>query len=173
MKISEIANTLKGNIENFAQSRGGVVTIASNVRDMWETAFKSSEKPRIIIAYAGEQIRGEFSVAALIHRVDRDWFVAVTRGRTFTVPRGKGLTESVQNAEAFYDVVEAVRDLIRTSVSITEELQPDFKAIRPMDLGNGLVVDGYVIEFSTANDLPNVQAQPDSLAMPPLETPQP
>jgi hypothetical protein len=34
----------------------------------------------------------------------------------------------------------------------------DYKGIKPMQLGN-LVVDGYLIEFSTDNDLPVLETK--------------
>ena len=163
--ISQIAVVLQDALETWAQPRGGIAVVASNVRDMWETAFKASDKPRIFIVYAGETIRGDFPEAAALHRVDREWQVAITRGRGFTTPRGKMLTDTVQNAEPFYDSVETVRDIIRSIIGISEETPVDFKSIEPMNMGNK-IIDGYLINFSTANDLPGLSSTPPDVVNP-------
>ena len=109
----------------------------------------------------GDSSRGSFEHANAWHRVDRQWIVAVTQGRGFTANRGDTLTSPVGNAGQFYDIVEGVRDQIRSILNISEELPTiDYKSTKPMQFGN-LVVDGYQIEFSTANDIPMILTQPD------------
>jgi hypothetical protein len=159
MTISAQASAIQQVLQSWAQPRAGVASVSFDVYDMWETASKQSQVPRILIAYAGEEIRGDFSVAAALHRVDRQWQVAVTRGRGFTIQRGDTLILTNQNAEPFYDSVEYVRDICRCLTGLSEELPIDFKSVEPMQMGD-LIIDGYLIKFSTANDLPNVEALP-------------
>lgn len=159
MTISEQASAIQQVLQSWANPKGGVASVAFNVSDMWESASKQSQVPRLIIAYAGEEIRGDFSVAAALYRVDRQWQVAVTRGRGFMVNRGDTLILTNQNAEPFYDSVEYVRDIIRCLTGISAEVPVDYKSVEPMQLGD-LIMDGYIIHFSTANDLPAVQPEP-------------
>jgi hypothetical protein len=122
---------------------------------LWMQASMANDRPRILICYNGEKSRGEFSVAAANHRVDRQWIVAVTRGRGWNVKRGDSLYKTVGNADPFYDVIEEVRDLIRCMVGISEEFPVDYKGMSPMSSGNN-ALDSYAIEFSTANDEPAI-----------------
>lgn len=172
MTITKTANKLRDILAQWAEPNGGTAQVVFDLREMWATAYKESEKPRILICYNGEQIRGDFSVAALLGRVDRQWLVAITRGRGFNPKRGQSLTDSKGNAEPFYDSVENVRDYLRCAIGVSaENLRTDnpdsgtidFKAIRPMDNGD-LIVDGYIIEFSTAADLPLVATTPEEAA---------
>ena len=159
--ISEEATILKDALDAWAVSYGGSARVVSNLRDMWEQASTSSQTPNILICYNGEVSRGTFSQMATWHRVDRQWLVAVTRGRGYYAHRGDSLANSSTVEMPLYDVIESVRDLIRSCTNISEETPTvDYKSIKPMQLGN-LVVDGYQIEFSTANDIPsNLNTQP-------------
>jgi len=90
-----------------------------------------------------------------LHREDRAWKIAVIRGRGFNANRGDSLSQQVGNAEPFLDSVEAVRDLFRSMPNISAEAPtPDYSGIIPMQLGS-LVLDGFIIEATTANDIPS------------------
>jgi hypothetical protein len=157
MTVTQQAKIIEKVLNDWAQNRGGVASVVANIRDMWETAYKASDKPRILICFAGEQVREAFRIAAYLARVDRQWQVAVTRGRGFNQNRGSSLVDTIQNAEPFYDSVETVRDMIRSITNVSVEDPLDYKGIRPMQSGN-LVIDGYIIEFSTASDLSRPQS---------------
>jgi hypothetical protein len=160
MTISEEASEIQQVLQSWAAPKGGVASVVANTYDMWETASKYSQVPRLLIAYAGEEIRGDFPVAAALHRVDRQWQVAITRGRGFMVQRGDTLILTNQNAEPFYDSVEYVRDICRCLVGISQETPVDYKSLEYMQSHNGEMIDGYLLSFSTANDIPNVQPEP-------------
>ncbi len=159
IKISDQSNQIQVVLGTWATPRGGVASVVSNLREMWNQASQSSQKPRILICYNGESSRGDFSVANRNHRVDREWQIAVTRGRGFSANRGDSLSETVGNAEPFYDSVETIRDMFRTMIGISEEIPIDYRDIKPMQLGD-LVIDGYVIKATTANDIPGIQRIP-------------
>jgi len=153
--ISDEAKILQQVLNDWAITFGGKASIVSNLRDFWNQSSINSEVPRILICYNGETSRGSFSQIATWHRVDRQWTVAVTKGRGYYPERGDGLMENTSAELPLFDVLEIVRDLIRSISNISEETPAvDYKAIKPMQLGN-LVVDGYTIEFSTANDIPS------------------
>lgn len=152
MSVANQANYLRDLIEAWTQPRGGAAGVASNLRDMWQQASQASQKPIVLICLTGERVRGPFGTAAVCHRVDRQWTVAVVRGRGFNYVRGDSLTDTVGPCEPFYDSVEAVRDIIRGASAMSAEFPVDYKGIRPMQMGS-LIIDGYLIEFSTAHDL--------------------
>jgi hypothetical protein len=155
IKVSDQANMIQGILDNWATVRGGSAVVASNLRDLWQQASIQSQSPRILICFNGARPRGSFAVANVLHREDRDWTVAVTRGRGFNANRGDSLSHTVGNVEPFYDSVEQIRDLCRSIADLSAEYPtPDYKGIKPMQMGN-LVIDGYIIEFSTANDIPS------------------
>lgn len=171
MKISDQAESIRQSLQTWAQPKGGVASVCYDLQEMWETAYKATDKPRLLLTYAGEDVRSEFSIAAATHRVDRKWQLAATRGKGFTANRGTPLTTTVQNAEPFYNYVEEVRDLVRALDGITEELPVDYTGIEPMPAIGGRLIAGYIIHFSTANDLPAIAPIPDSLQPSPLDQP--
>lgn len=151
MKISEQLEAIAEALKEWADPIGADVAIASNLRDLWRTASMESQKPRVLVTYIGKHMRGGFGTSAILGLADRTFNVAVTRGRGFAVNRGDTLTKKVGNADPFYDCLEAAELVIRNLEGVSQEFPVDFKGDKAMQLGN-LVVDGYIIEFSTAND---------------------
>lgn len=125
---------------------------------MWEIAFDTSKIPRCIITYAGEDIRGDFSIAAATSRVDRHFIVLVTRASGFPADRGKTLSEQVEGARPFTDLLEEARDIIRClqfdpSITETLDMDPvDYKGIKPVTI-DGYPIYAYTIEFSIGTQL--------------------
>lgn len=153
--ISQEANLIQAALQDWVGQWGGTAVIASNLRDLWSQSSINSQHPRILICYNGEVARGSFEQMSRFHRVDRSWLVAVTKGRGFFAQRGDSLSNAEVTEMPLYDVVENVRDLVRFMDNISEETpHPDFRSIKPMQMGN-MVVDGYTIEITTANDIPS------------------
>ena len=153
--ISTQASQIRAVLSPYAAKSGGAAEVVSNLQMLWMQASMANDRPRILICYNGEKSRGEFSVAAANHRVDRQWIVAVTRGRGWNANRGDSLYKTVGNADPFYDVIEEVRELIRSMIGISEEFPVDYKGMSPMSSGNK-ALDSYAIEFSTSNDEPQI-----------------
>jgi hypothetical protein len=152
--IAEEAALIQAQLQKFVATFGGQAAVVSNLRDWWNQAATNSETPRILICYMGEVARGSFNQIAPWHRVDRNWSVAVTRGRGFYANRGDSLMSADIPESPLFDIVETVRDIIRCMATISEETPfVDYRGIKPMQLGN-IVVDGFEINFSTANDIP-------------------
>lgn len=168
MSITEQAKDIAEGLAAWATAEKGKAFVASNIHDMWNQAFARSDGPRAIVAYNGETVRGDFGIAAILGRVDRNWMVAVTRGQGAGKERGAQLTETIGNARPFYDLVEEARDIIRTFELDANfcERPIDFKGIRTMQMVNGQILDGYIIDFSVGTQLGRVAAQPSSAATP-------
>ena len=94
LSISQQAQQLSDVLLPYAAKSGGDAQIVSNLQMLWMQASMANDRPRILICYNGEQSRGEFSVAAANHRVDRQWIVAVTRGRGWSASGKWRLTRS-------------------------------------------------------------------------------
>lgn len=153
--ISDEATLIQDKLQEWVSQYGGVASVVSNLRDFWNQSAINSQTPRILICYMGETARGSFSQISPWHRVDREWLIAVTKGRGYYPNRGAGLTDSTSTETPLYDVVETVRDIVRSMQTISEETpSPDYRGITPMQLGN-LVVDGFQIKITTANDIPS------------------
>lgn len=156
LKISEQANAICSALNTWAQPRGAKAVVVSNLRDMWEIASQTSQSPSILVCFGGAVARGDYAHVSVWHREDREWLIAVTRGRGFTSVRGDTLSKQVGNAEPFYDSVESLRDLLRCMLGISEETPtPDYISIKPMAMGS-MVLDGYLITIKTANDIPGI-----------------
>lgn len=153
--ISEEAALIQTAMKDFVHNFGGTAEVVSNLRDLWSQSSINSGSPRILICYMGEVARGSFSQISPWHRVDRNWTVAVTKGRGFYAARGDGLYNKDSTETPLYDVIEMVRDIIRGMQNISEETPgPDYRSIKPMQFGN-LVIDGFEILFTTGNDVPS------------------
>ena len=142
-------------LKPYAAKSGGFADVVSNLQMLWAQVSMANDRPRILICYNGQKIRGDFSVAASNHRVDRQWIVAVTRGKGWSANRGDSVYKTVGNNDPFLDVVSEVTTLIRCMIGISGEFPVDYKGDSPMSSGNK-ALDSYAIEFSTANDEPAI-----------------
>jgi hypothetical protein len=168
MTIEWQAQMIQMWLDDWAQARGGYAKVLANMRHLWEEIFMTDERPRILICFNGEQARGGFNQANLLHRVDRQWIVAVIRGHGFTNQMAKldGPTAAV---DPFYKDCQTVRDKCRVLVNISEEPPVDYKGMDPLPSAApygqtaNIFLDGYGIKFSTANDIPAItQINPDA-----------
>lgn len=153
MSISDQAKAIVDVLNTWAANEGGKAFVASDMSNLWQMAQEGPQNPRVLLCYNGEDIRGEFGVAAQTGMIDRHWIAAFTRGRGFNVERGDSLTETRQNARPFYDLIDEGRDLIRNL--LLDEIADgpvDFKLVRPMQMGE-LIIDGYIVEFSVGTQL--------------------
>lgn len=152
-----------------AQNNAGTAVIASSVQDMWTQAYNCTDRPAVIICYAGDDARGPFELAAATHRGDFLLNVALVRARGLTASRGDSLVANVQNARPFYDLLEELRDNIRKITNISEEKFVDYRSTKPFDAAvdeYGRRVDGYIIEASVAQDYPQLVNTPENTVLP-------
>jgi hypothetical protein len=165
--IAQQMQEIIGALKPAAQAHGGDAFVCSDLVHLWKQLFDKSNSEKVLLMYNGEQIRGEFGIAACLGRVDRQFIVVVSRGRGLTVERGTPLIDQNQNADPMFTVVEGYRDIIRGLVTdpIWTEYPVDYIGIIPFPTGNpGLVVDAYQIQFSIGSQLQLIQGQPGALA---------
>ena len=155
-QISAQANYIAQVLNDYAKDNGGQCQVVSNMRDMWNQASQNSQIPMIYVTWTGESPwSSSKNLAALTHRVSRDWTVGIKRGRGFTAVRGDTLSKTTSTIP-FFDVVEDVRDIIRSQLGISEDLGQDDIRAKEWQLGN-VIMDGKLITFTTKNDLPPIQ----------------
>lgn len=151
-------------IQGYVQPLGGISVVASNLRDMWNQASQASDRPIVYTCWMADSSRGG-DISRWVHRVDREWATLVKRGRGVSANRGDSLNKTVGNADPFYDIVEGVRDRIRQILSVSEEGLVEFNGARSWQLGN-LILDGYLLTYKTANDLPTITSLPQNQVNP-------
>lgn len=156
MTIAQQANAIGAWLSEQTADSGATVEVLANQRHLWETIFTTAtdSAPKLLICFDGETSRGSFNERNLLYRVDRAWVVVVMRGHGFD----HGMNEVKPGLpSAFYDDCEAVRDLIRRMTGISED-PLDYVSMKPLpgvaqpNMAN-VFLDGYVISFTTANDL--------------------
>ena len=160
ISITEEATRLKAALTEWAEARGGTVSIMANMRHMWEQLFlPNNTAPKILICYTGETSRVQKNDEGL-HRVDRQWSIAVVRGHGFKNLVAESDADTVTGAviEDFYTSVETVRDLVRVRLDISAEFPVAYKGIKSLpnpgfSQSANAFLDAYVIDFSTANDI--------------------
>ena len=157
-KVSAQAEFIRATLAMWAVPKGGTVTVMANMKHLWENIYLMDEKPRLLLCWTGDISRGGFNQANTLHRVDRQWMVIILRGHGWN---NAVTVEGEQGEQPFSDCVEEVREIIRTMKDISEEFPVDYKTIRPLPNAGptqnaNVFMDGFAIEFSTANDLPAI-----------------
>lgn len=158
--VSMEARTIEAWLKMWAEPRGGEVSIMASMRHLWETVFKKSVlngKPEILICYTGEQARGGFNESNTLHRVDRQWTIALLYGHGFNPITA----ETDGEKPCLMDATEELRDRVRMLLTISLEFPIDYKGTAPIpgvgpDKNANVFLDGSLITFSTANDIPNI-----------------
>jgi hypothetical protein len=157
--ISFQLKSIAGYLSEWAKDQGGMVQICHDLNELWAAAHINSKTPRCILAFLGEDIRGDFAVAAACARVDRHFVCVVTRARGMTQVRGATLVDQVGDSRPFYDLVEEARDIIRAiffDPRVTEAMPTDpidYKGISAFMVDND-ILDSYKIDFSIGTQLP-------------------
>lgn len=160
--ISQQASSLKDKLTEWAQPRGGRVAVMANQRHLWEeladlSQAAANQSPRIMVLCAGADLLmpGEPDC----RREDRRWQIVLVKGRGFYKDPMSGNV-----AEPFTDSIEAIRDLIRSMLGIsdTEEVPSvryqgwkPLPSILPTREANAFA-DAVVLEFITSNDIPQI-----------------
>jgi len=146
---------------SFAAPRGGSVKILQNQRHLWEEIYMQDDTPRLFIMFKSEKSRGGFNQANKLHRVDRQWSVIIMRGHGWRNLMPNPNEAFGTQAEDFLDTIEVLRDKLRVLLNISEEFPIDYTGvdslpnIAPTKEAN-VFMDCYIINFSTANDIPNI-----------------
>ena len=158
--ISDQANMIAQQLDDWVQPRGGQVKIMANTRHLWEEVYKHAVegKPKVLVCFNRERSRGSEQLRNGLHRVDRNWLVVVMRGHGFANKMAKtdaGITDD------FYSDCETLRDRIRVIISVSEEFPVDYVGMSPLPgvavpgMAN-VFLDAYSIEFNTANDIADI-----------------
>lgn len=169
VKIGWQCNFTKDILTDFCIQKGGAAIVAENMDEKLLTGFNNAVGPKCCIAYIGEEPYGSDDTQELTGRVIRHFDVLVTRGKIFSDPRNSALTSANGPSEAFYDQVEAIRDVIRTLIWPTPVIYNPtiYKGIRPVDNGT-YKIDSYIISFALIVQIGRIQVDaPEVSSTPP------
>ncbi len=147
-------------LHDWAKERGGYAKFLPNMRHLWEELLEPSDVARIYPVFATEQMRASQALDR-DYRCDRMWKVAVVKGRLgFQHPAGGTMGDAVQ----FLKDVTDIRDHVRIMLGMSEEFPIDYKRTEPLESiyptkAMNVFGDGYLITFSSANNVPEIGLQ--------------
>jgi len=163
--ISQGAALIQERLLEWVQPRGGTVQVMANERHLWEmladlSQYVASQAPRVAILWSDDTLLRQDEPDC--RRVVRVWKVIVVKGRGFYKdPMSGGVLEP------FTDSLEAVRDLLRTMLNISDlEEVPSviYRSTRPLPSilktpEANAFADASVVEIACHNDIPTVVLQ--------------
>lgn len=162
--ISQQASIIESVLQGVVQSQSGIASVVSSQEDLWNQPYQNNTSFRILVCFLGEKTKGTIPGPAILHRVNRNWQVRVTRGRGLSSNRGDSLTKTIGNALPFWDVMEQCRDAIRCIGNICppDELPVDYDRtdMVKMKAENGIIDCGDVF-FSAASDISALYTTPE------------
>lgn len=168
MSIAEQAKAIQDAMNGWLVApTQGQAFVVSDLQHLWKLLFNKSSGLKVLIMYAGEEIRQVFEGAAILGRVDRRWIVVVSRGRGLYVERGISLTDDNQGGEPLFNLVEQARDIVRALMlnpASTERPIDYTRIIQFPTEGTGMIIDAYQIEFTIGTQLQMVKSTPDNPA---------
>jgi hypothetical protein len=168
-RISDQLKALGAWLADQTSGSGAVVRCLPNMRLMWQAIYDTPMQgsPQILCCFTGATARGSFAQRNTLDREDREFSVVVLRGSGFkrtAIERTKVPAAGVESQVDFLDDCEDVRDLCRRLIGISGE-RIDYVSMKPLpgvaqpNMANSFL-DGYVITFTTANDITEIRTQP-------------
>lgn len=157
MTIEDQANAINDAINQYLGTSGSSFVV-SDMHHLWAKLFDRSTSLKALVMFVGEHVRQTIPGSAILSRVDREWSVTVSRGRSLTLDRGATLKDETVAGEPLFGWVAKIRDTIRGL-----ELDPDTTE-RPIDYdginqlpteGTPLIIDAYQIRFTIGTQLPS------------------
>jgi hypothetical protein len=162
-KASDQAALLLRMCELWGKPKGATAKVIAGMHHLWEEVYKAQDQPRILICCNGEKPRGAFQVSNTLNRVDRKWVVVAIRGHGF---KNEILEAGVTGYPPVLDNLEDLRDnVLRVAIQLTMEPPIDYQGwspvpnLAPAQSANPFL-DGSMLEFSTANDIPAILYAP-------------
>jgi len=163
--ISNMANLLKNNLEDWCQQNKGICFVADDDNEKMNIGWNNTVGPRILIVYVGETPHGDESTSDLEGWVKRTFDIIIQRGKTLTANRNQALTNIVGNARPFYSQVEKVRDVVRTIELPTPMCYPTaiYDGMRPGEQSSWLM-DSYILSFTILVQIGRASVLPPQLS---------
>jgi len=152
VKIAAQIKLISQALAPWAQSEKGSVKIAHDVPHLFKLLGENAGVVRAAILFAGEKPRNaEYS--DVIGRVDREYWIAFSRGYTLESYAGKSLVDGIAGGRPMFDLIEDARTVLRTAeLSDTDELLPYYHGTELLTF-EGVTLDAYRIKLVIAADV--------------------
>ena len=149
VSISGMCNSIKGILSPVVSQLQGICVVADNVDDKVLRGFQNVIGPIVLVTFVGEEKYGSDDVAELTSRVTRHFDILVKRGKVLCSPLTTALTVTEGPSLPFYDLMETIRDSIRTiEWPAPMVLNPGiYNSTRPAN-EPGQLIDSYIISYS-------------------------
>lgn len=169
ISISEQCNTIKSVLGDICSQEQGIAIVSENVDDKKLIGFQNVIGPKVLITFVGEELLGGEDVAELIGRARRYFDILVQRGKQLTDPLTSGLTQTAGPAKPFYDLLEIIRDAVRSIEWPSPMVQNpgEYHGMRP-SANEGWLLDSYIINYSTIVDIGRIQVEAPQLQYGPM-----
>jgi len=152
MSIRTNILAIKEGLNDWAKKYSGSVHIANDVPHLFKLLGESPGAPRIGILFAGETVRNEHD-SDVSRRVDRKFWIAVSRGYSLQAWQGKSLVDGIAKGAPMFDLVEDARNsVLNVSFDIEAEPTPYYRGIELLNFG-GVTLDCYRIEIAVGADI--------------------
>ena len=153
MTIKEQMRLLEKALEPWAVANAGSVKVANDKPHLFQLLGTSPGAPRAAVYFVEERPRSK-KFDDIAGRVDRKFWVCISRGRGFNAELGKSLTEGVAGGKPMFILVEEAREEVRAArQDDIDETRPYYKGTYPIDLEDA-TVDAYYLEVVLAAEIP-------------------
>jgi hypothetical protein len=130
------------------------VKVANNKPLLFQILGASPGAPRAAIFFVNEIPRSQF--ADVGGKMDRNFWVVVSRGIGFNPEAGMSLTEGVAGGRPMFELAEEAREIvrgIRLEDQGPDDNKPVYKGIFPIEF-EGVTVDALYVDFTLSADTP-------------------
>jgi hypothetical protein len=153
MTIAEQTQLLLKALEPWAVSNAGSVKVANDKPHLFQLLGANPGAPRVAVYFVEERPRSR-TFDDIAGRVDRTFWICVSRGRGFNAALGKSLTEGVAGGKPMFVLVEEAREEARAvRQDDIDESRPYYKGTYPIDIEDA-TVDAYYVEIVLAAEIP-------------------
>ena len=153
MTIAEQIRLLLEALEPWAASNGGSVKVANDKPHLFQLLGANPGAPRAAVYFVEERPRSR-RFDDIAGRVDRTFWICVSRGRGFNAALGKSLTDGVAGGKPMFVLVEEAREEARgVRQADIDETRPYYKGTYPIEMEDAKV-DAYYVELVLAAEIP-------------------
>ncbi len=155
MTVDEQTKLLLKALEPWAADNGGSLKVASDKAHLFQLLGTSPGAPRAAVFFVEERPRSR-NFGDVAGKVDRKFWICLSRGRGFSAELGKSLTEGVAGGKPMFVLVEQAREQargIRLDDQTADDNRPVYQGIFPIEF-EAATVDAYYVEITLAADIP-------------------
>lgn len=140
-------------LEPWAVANAGTVKVANDKPHLFQLLGAGPGAPRAAVYFVEERPRSR-RFNDLAGRVDRKFWICISRGRGFNSRLGRSLTEGVAGGKPMFTLVEEAREEVRSvRQDDIDETRPYYQGAYPIELPDA-TVDAYYLELVLAAEIP-------------------